>query len=310
MVYYTTATEKQSAGVPPNTYGCTRDSGDAITSGCTLQISKQTKHNAHTEASYSLLTGLHMLSKTNTTLFTLHWYTAWSTLIYSLVYTDIQPGLHWSTLVYTGLHWSTLVYTGLHWYTAWSTLVYTGLHWYTAWSTLVYTGLHWYTAWSTLVYTGLHWYTAWSTLVYTVRGVAAGSAGPALTGPLFFTLCQKCPECRILHPNFKIFTGHPGPPSGRTTSNDGATRLTVYRQNSTLLWSKCSMQESIQVSPIPGNFLEPPQPVFDRLKLLATGWKVTNQFQPPVLFCGWMELWMVKRFFLDGYFQRSRVGWY
>ena len=39
--------------------------------------------------------------------------------------------------------------------------------------------------------------------------------------------CQKCPECRILHPSFKKIPGQippPGPP-GRTTANGGATRL-------------------------------------------------------------------------------------
>ena len=51
----------------------------------------------------------------------------------------------------------------------------------------------------------------------------------ALAGPLFFlTQCQKCPECRMLHPNFKIFSrGRTGPrtPYSQTTSNGGATRL-------------------------------------------------------------------------------------
>ena len=35
--------------------------------------------------------------------------------------------------------------------------------------------------------------------------------------------CQKCPECRILHPNFENITG--GDPPGRTTANGGAMRL-------------------------------------------------------------------------------------
>ena len=68
------------------------------------------------------------------------------------------------------------------------------------------------------------------------RGVAAGLAGPAKAGPLFLTRCEKCPQCRILHPNFKIspWDNPPPPPrnpSGRTTSNGNATRLQFQTAN-------------------------------------------------------------------------------